>query len=383
MVPNSQLVAGGEKVFFAGQDYFTTLLADLKAAKESIELETYIFDLDSLGQRILEVLTEAVKRKVAVRILVDGAGTPQWNGIFVKNLERAGAETRVFHPFPWRLWQWSRSRVRISSLLKAIYLFLKINTRNHRKVCVIDKTIVYVGSFNISQNHLDKNHNGKAWRDTGVRLSHVDLRDILQAFESVWTYRPIQERIRHFFHHIRTNPVIRLNNTWYRRRILYKNLLNRIRDCNYRIWITNAYFIPDNFLLRRLIDAAHAGVDVRILLPQESDVSFMPWASQAFYESLLKAGIRIFEYVPSVLHAKTLILDDWMMIGSSNLNSRSLLHDLEVDVNIRSSESKLSLEQQFLIDLKHSKEIHLEDWQKRSWYQRIVGWGLLYLKYLI
>lgn len=380
---NNQHTFYDEKVFFAGQDYFSMLLADIKAAKESIELETYIFDLDQLGKKVIEVLTEVARCGVAVRILVDGAGTPEWYGPLIQNLEAAGAETRVFHPFPWRLWQWSRSRVRIPSLLKAIYLFLKINVRNHRKVCIIDKKITYVGSFNISQNHLDTEHNGKGWRDTGVRLRNVNCKDILQAFESVWSHIPIQERIRHFFNHIRTNPIIRLNNTWYRRRILYKNLLNRIRSCKSRIWITNAYFVPDNFLLRRLIEAARSGVDVRILLPRESDVSFIPWASKAFYERLLKSGVRIFEYVPSILHAKTLILDEWMTIGSSNLNYRSLLHDLEVDVNIRSSESKKELAQQFLADLDRSKEIHLIDWQKRAWYQRIVGRVLLYLKYLI
>jgi len=363
-----------ENIFFAGQDYFASLLSDIKVAEKSIELETYIFDLDGLGKKVIAALTEAAKRGVLVRVLVDGAGTPQWGGSIIRRLENAGAETRVFHPFPWRLWQWSRSRVHAPSLLKAIYLLLKINSRNHRKVCIIDKKIAYIGSFNISQ---------KAWRDTGVRLSHVDLQDILLAFESSWAHLPIQERIRHFFRHIRTNPVIRLNNTWYRRRILYKNLLDRIKKCQNRVWITNAYFVPDNFLLRRIIDAARTGVDVRILLPQESDVSFMPWASQAFYERLLKSGARVFEYAPSILHAKTLILDNWMTIGSSNLNYRSLLHDLEVDVNIRLSESKKVLEQQFLHDLEYAKEVHLAAWQKRSWYQRVVGWMLLYLKYLI
>lgn len=372
-----------ERVFFSGDDYFASLLSDIDQAKKSIDLEAYIFDLDNLGKKIVTALIAAAKNGVRVRVLVDGAGTPDWGGSWVRRLERAGVSTRVFHPFPWRLWQWSRSYVRIPSVLKAIYLLLKINSRNHRKVCIIDEKIVYIGSFNVSQKHLDKSHHGEAWRDTGVRLSRINCKDIIQAFESSWAHLPVQERIKHFFNHIRTNPVIRLNNAWYRRRILYKNLLNRIKDCKNRIWITNAYFVPDNFLLRCLIDAANRGLDVRILLPQQSDVGFMPWASKAFYEKLLKSKVRIFEYLPSILHAKTLILDDWMTIGSSNLNYRSLLHDLEVDVNIRSIESKHVLEQQFLLDLNNSKEIYLTDWQKRRWYQRVVGWVLLYLKYLI
>lgn len=372
-----------EKIFFSGHDYFLTLLADIGTASESIELETYIFNLDHLGNKIIKALTTAAKRGVAIRVLVDGAGTPQWNSAIVKNLEQAGAETRVFHPFPWRLWQLSRSCITAPSLSKAIYLLLKINSRNHRKVCIIDKKIAYIGSFNISQNHIGNSLDGNAWRDTGVCLKNIDLQDILRAFESAWNHIPIQERIRHFFNHIRTNPIIRLNNTWYRRRILHKKLLNRIKNSKNRIWITNAYFVPDNFLLRRLIEAAHVGINVIILLPQESDIAFMPWASKAFYEKLLKSGVRIFEYIPSILHAKTLIIDDWMTIGSSNLNHRSLLHDLEVDVDISLPESKRLLEQQFLLDLEHAKEIHLADWQKRPWHQRLIGWALLYLKYLI
>lgn len=364
----------GEDIFFTEKHYFAALLADIEKAEKSIELETYIFSLDSLGKKVMAALTSAAKRGVSVRVLVDGAGTPGWDGDSVKQLENGGAETRVFHPFPWRLWQWSRSRVHMPSLLKAIYLLLKINSRNHRKVCIIDKKIAYIGSFNILQ---------KTWRDTGVRLTQIDLKALLQAFESAWDHLPIQERIRHYFRHIRTNPVIRLNNTWYRRRILHKNLLKRIKKCKSKVWITNAYFVPDNFLLRRLIDAAKTGIDVRILLPKESDVSFMPWASQGFYERLLKSGARVFEYVPTILHAKTLIIDDWMIIGSSNLNHRSLLHDFEVDVNIRLPESKKALEQQFLDDLKDAKEVYLEDWQKRPWYQRAVGWILLNLKYMI
>jgi len=382
-MPNTDKDNNNEKIFFTGENYFTSLFSDIKSAKKSIELETYIFSIDKLGKQIIENLTEATKRGVIVRVLVDGAGTPYWDNPNIEQLENAGAEIRVFHPFPWSLWQWSRSKVHARSLLKAIHLLLKINSRNHRKVSIIDKKIAYVGSFNISQNHLDKNQNGKTWRDTGIRLNNIDLQELSKAFESAWTYVPIKERIRHFFHHVRANPIIRLNNTRHRRRILYKNLLKRIKNCKDRIWITNAYFVPDNFLLRQLIEAARRGVDVRILLPKESDVTFMPWASKAFYERLLRSGIRIFEYLPSVLHAKTLILDDWMTIGSSNLNHRSLLHDLEVDVNIRTQKSKEILEKQFLMDLQNAKEVSLEGWQKRPWYQRIVGWALLYLKYMI
>lgn len=372
-----------EKIFFNGSYFFDSLLADINSAQKTIDLETYIFALDTLGKKIFEALIKAAKRGAIIRVLVDGAGTPQWNSKYIKNLEAAGGQTRIFHPFPWRLWQWSRSRVRVPSILKAIYLLLKINSRNHRKVCIIDNKIAYIGSCNICCSHLIKEQQGDEWRDTGVRLEGIDLQELNKSFDAAWHHLPIHERIKQSFHHIYTNPIIRLNNTRHRRRILYKHLLRRIKNCKKRIWLTNAYFVPDNFLLKRLTEAAESGVDVRILLPKKSDVAFMPLASCTFYNNLLKAKVRIFEYLPSMLHAKTLILDNWMTIGSSNLNYRSLLHDLEVDINIRQTASKQLLEEQFLKDLQQAKEISLNNLQPRFFYQRIIGRLLLYLKYLI
>ena len=337
-----------------------------------------------MGKSVAITLANAAKRGVKIRVMVDGAGTPFWSGHFATMLENVGAETKVFHPFPWQLWNWSRSVVKLPLLLKWIYLMLKINYRNHRKVCLIDNRIAYIGSFNITQEHLDKAQGGDNWRDTSVRLEGIPLDDLNKAFDAAWNHRTIQERLRDTFRQVRKDAPIRLNFTRHRRRILYKNLLRKISQCKKRIWITNAYFIPDNFLLKRLKDAAHRGLDVRILLPRKSDVMMMPWASSTFYFSLLKAGIRIFEYLPSMLHAKSIILDDWMLIGSSNLNHRSLLHDLEADVCIQSISGKKVLEDQFLSDLTASRELSLTSWQQwRPRRQRILGRLLLYIKYWI
>lgn len=373
-----------EKIFFSGEEYFRSLIQDIDNAKISIDLEVYIFELDHLGKKFIAHLSQAALRGVAVRVLVDGAGSPQWRGNEINNLEKAGAETRIFHPLPWSLLQWSRSHVRVPSLLKVIYLILKINSRNHRKTCTIDKKILYVSSCNISQNHLEIEHQGDGWRDAGVRLEQIDLADLQEAYDAAWLHLPIQERLRQIFRHIYTNPIIRLNHTRHRRRMLYKTLLQRIANCKKRIWITNAYFLPENRLLKKLNEAALLGLDVRILLPKKSDVAFMPIAARAFYKKLLKSGVRVFEYLPTMLHAKALILDDWMTIGSSNLNYRSLLHDLEIDINLRQDISKQALEKQFLSDLKNAKEIFFDEWwQKRRFYQNIIAKIILYFKYMI
>jgi cardiolipin synthase len=373
-----------ETLFTNGSDYFRALLRDIDRAQHAIYLETYIFEKDLLGQRVVDALIRAANRGVLVRVLVDGCGSPGWGNNLARKLERAGIESKVFHPFPWHVWNWSRSVVHLHWLLKGIYLCLKANSRNHRKVCLIDHRLAYTGSINISKTHLSTQEGGDGWRDTCVRLKNANINDLLVAFNSAWTHRTIKERIRSIFAHVKANPTVRLNYNRHRRRILYKNLLRRVDRARERIWITNAYFVPDNFLLKRLIEAANRQVDVRILLPRKSDVSFMPWASSTFYDKLLRSGIRIFEYLPSILHAKSLIIDDWMLVGSSNLNQRSLLHDLEADIHITTPSATVQLAEQFLTDLEHSAEISLDNWQsKRPWHQRLFGRIFLYIKYWI
>ena len=373
-----------EKIYANGSAYFNALVNDIHHAKNSIDLETFIFDKDHLGDRIIEALEQAAQRGVHVRILVDGAGSPLWGTHYAKRLEHSGAKTRVFHPFPWQMWNWSRSVVKLPWMLKMIYLFLKSNSRNHRKVCIIDESIAYIGSVNISKCHLGKAEGGDNWRDTSIRITGANLSGLIDAFNCAWSHRSIKERLREIFQHMRQDPIIRLNHTRHRRRILHKNLLRRIANCKHRVWITNAYFVPDNFLLRKLKEAAHKGVDVRILLPKKSDVIMMPWATSTFYYSLLKTGIRIFEYLPSMLHAKSIIIDDWASVGSTNLNHRSLLHDLEADVKITLRESKQFLEKLFLEDINQSREVGLDTWYRiRPFRQRFLGRIVLYLKYWI
>jgi len=367
-----------------GTDYFHALLHDIKQATHSIDLETFIFSRDSVGKRVANALCDAAKRGVSVRVMVDAWGSPFWSATFARSLEKAGVKTKIFHPFPWQLWNWGRANAKTNLLLKVIYLFFTANSRNHRKICLMDGKIAYVGSINITQCHLTVAEGGKNWRDTAVRLTGINLSELLKAFEIAWTHRTIKERLRDTFQHIRREPRMRLNYTRHRRRILYKNLLRRVRLSQRRIWITNAYFIPDNFLLKHLKNAAANGVDVRILLPKKSNVTIVQWASSTFYYNLLKAGIKIYEYSPGMLHAKSLILDDWMLIGSSNLNHRSLLHDLEADITLFTDTAKKSLEQLFLKDLTQSKQLTLNQWKSvRPLHKRILGRLALYLKYWI
>ena len=373
-----------ETLYFNGETYYAALIADILSAKKSVDMEAYLFAHDEVGLHVADALITAAKAGVKIRILIDAAGSPYWTTSFATMLEKEGILTKVFHPFPWQLWNWSRSVVKWPALLKWIYFILKANSRNHRKVCIIDEEKAYVGSFNISKCHISTDAGGGGWRDTAISLSQCDLSPLIQAFESVWSRVSIKERLYNTFRQVLRDPQIRLNHTRHRRRILYKHLLKKIRNCRTRIWITNAYFVPDNFLLKRLKEAAHSGVDVRILLPKKSDLMMMPWATCTFYYHLLKAGVRIFEYSPSILHAKSIILDQWACVGSSNLNHRSLLHDLEADIRISAVETTHILSEQFGEDLKSAHELSLKHWRNhRPWRQRCLGRLVLYLKYWI
>src|SRR3990167_1923646 len=155
-------------VFGNDSNYFKALIEDINQAEQSIDLETYIFDRDVLGKRIADALCRAAERGVVVRVLVDGAGSPLWSATLARTLEKSGVKTKVFHPFPWQLWNWSRSVAKTHFLFKGIYLMFTANSRNHRKICVIDSKIAYVGSINVTECHLLEAEGGKNWRDTAV-----------------------------------------------------------------------------------------------------------------------------------------------------------------------------------------------------------------------
>lgn len=378
---NETTVDNTQESILIDSEYFQSLLADIRNANTSIDLETYIFNEDKIGHKIKDALINAAIRGVKIRVLVDGAGTPTWGSDLTIQLEQAGISTRIYHPFPWMIGQWHRAYPPLNFMAKLLHLLSHINSRNHRKTVIIDKKIVYVGSANIANCHSNIDQGGDNWHDIMVRLTGTDISNLQYAFNRAWGHLQVKERFRQSLHVTISDPVFRLNYGFRQRRLLYKYLLLRIKQCTKRIWVTNSYFVPDNILLTHLKNAAKRGVDVRIMLPNKTDVFVISLVSNTFYTQLLQSGVAIFEYLPNVLHAKMLILDDWYCVGSSNLNYRSLRHDLEVDVNLRTSAAQKILEQQFLSDLEQSKQINIEDVYKQPLYKRIIGRLLLYARY--
>ena len=356
-----------EQVFHTGEAFFTDLCEHLLGAQTSIDLETYIFQNDALGDRIAAALGVAAKtRGVLVRVLVDGFGSPTFIRHYQQKLTLAGVQTKIYHPLGLK----------------------SLNRRNHRKVCLIDDAMAWIGSMNVSGLHLDhtssRGHSTKQWRDTGARVSGHQVKLFKWAFDQAWgsarvwqmglTPRSLNRTLYQELQQ-KNKLLVRLNWTHRLRRHRNTELVQRIRQAQRRVWITTPYFVPPLRLLRALRARPRAGgelnIDIRILLPHKSDVFFSRWVSTLFFKILLKAGVRIFEYKPSFLHAKTLLIDDWATVGSSNMNYRSFFHDLEADVVLTQSQSILSLETQFEKDLMQSREITLESWGRRPWYHYV------------
>ncbi len=371
-----------KEIILIDENYLPELLADINNAKQTIDMEVYIFANDLAGQMVTDALCKATHRNVKIRILVDGVGSLSWGGNMTNQLEHAGIATKIFHPLPWKFLHWKYAN-HISGFFisKIFYLIAKINSRNHRKVCIIDKTIVYIGSANINDHLISGDIPGNCWRDTTVKIIGMDLNGIQYAFDRAWGHVTIKRFILNAFKKIVSDPVVRFNYSWRLRHKFYKLLLNRIKHCKKKIWVTNSYFVPDSYLLKKLIKASRMGVDVRIILPRRSDIFFMPIVSATFYEKLLKSGVLIYEYLPTVLHAKMLIIDNWYSIGSSNLNYRSLKHDLEVDVEIRTEKGKQIIEQNFLNNINQSFQINMSDIKTQSLFKKVFGQFLLFMRH--
>lgn len=353
----SNLGYSSVKIFHKGGLYFKDLEQDLLNAKNSIDFETYIFSEDILGKKIADILVQAVADGIQVRLLIDAVGSHWLSKDFRYALWQAGIDLRIYN--------------------RSLFRF---NHRDHRKTVVIDKKIGWVGSFNVSNNHL-------YWRDTGVRFTGNVVKQLQTAFDWTWRRthvrnlpRLVVDRFRHRKRRINKTP-IRLNCNRRSRKVLYQDLLQRILNSKNRVWITTAYFVPEGCLTHTLRIAALSGVDVKILVPKYPDWFFMRWISSALYYALLKAGVKIHEYLPHVLHAKSIIIDDWVMMGSSNLNHRSLFHDLEIDVVVTQPAGVQNFKSQFLADLKKSQIVSLELWKQRGVLERAFGALLVYVKY--
>lgn len=362
-----------EEIFISSDHYLARLGEAIDRARHSIDLETYIFELDSVGERFIERLSAAAARGVLVRVIVDGVGSFGSVSRIKARFRAARVALKIYHPVRFTaLVRWAFGLVGRDVSAQIVRT---LNRRDHRKLCVIDMREAWVGSINISAVHCSASSGQAVWRDTGVRVTGEGVRILRRSFERIWRRQRWRPRAVEAGRAASSAALelVRLNVKQRHRRRNALDLRRRIEGAGQRIWITNAYFVPHGALLRALTAAARRGVDVRILVPQRADVFFMPWVAAYFYEPLLQGGVRVYEYTRAMIHAKTIVIDAWALVGSSNLNQRSLRHDLEVDIVVQQPSSLALLVTSFEDDLAHSVELHAVDWARFSPVRRLVA----------
>lgn len=343
------------EVFFRGQDAFASMLADVDAARTEVLLEAYIFKDDEVGRTFAGRLIEAVRRGVTVRVLADAFGSLDTRRSFWEFLRENGVDSRLFHPVGFGLWFFG--------------------LRDHRKILVTDRKVAYTGGMNIGEEYGSSLlSSDRVWRDTHARVEGSAANQMAVVFQEGWK-RAGGAAIG--LHAGGQQPaagarVLILDSRPGRGVQETASVLAAIVGAaRRRVWVTMAYFAPRRRGVGILRQAAARGVDVRLILPGKSDLPIVRHAGHGFYSGLLESGVRIFEYQPAVLHAKTLVADGLIsVIGSTNFDFRSFELNAECNFVIRDAETGERMERQHEEDLGNSEEIRLVPWRRRFFLHR-------------
>jgi cardiolipin synthase len=366
--PGEHFVDGNQvRLLRNGEVAFPEMLSAIAGAERQILLEMYWFGSDGIGRRFAAALAAAAQRGVEVAIIYDAVGSVGTSDDMFVELERAGAEVIEFNPIaPWK------HRFRLSRLTR----------RDHRKILVVDGRVGFTGGINIADYWLPLDDGGGGWRDDMVRIDGPAVAGLRDCFARVWgrlrgrklalvgfpgqplgAFRPgggqaVRVLGQHYF---RTRHEISRSYLYY------------LRAAAKRIFIANSYFVPDGRVLRALGRAARRGVDVRIIVPGQSDVDIVRHASRAVWGRLLRAGVRIFEWDESVLHTKSAVIDgSWSTTGTFNFDYLSLQMNLEVNLSVLDARFATTLEGSFLDDFERCREVFLADFRFRPLGQRIL-----------
>ena len=364
LASRTELYEGNRAEFFwNGDQTYPRLWSDLRAAKGSITFQMYWCKPGRMADQLAEILIERARAGVEILLLYDAWGS-SWKRHYVQRLQDAGVRAKKFRPLH----------------LLALNI---INHRAHIRVVCIDGRIGWTGGFGIDDKWFGNGRSKGQWRDSNVRFTGPAVSQLQSAFTACWAETSGELLVGE-----RLYPV-NDENTDERDGPLTAGLLHgspsvgsteaerffalSIASARERLYITNSYFVPDGDFRKLLCDAARRGVDVRILtVSDETDVKSTWYAGRARYEQLLRAGVRVFEYQPTMIHAKTLVVDGfWSAIGSMNADNRSLSFNEETVLLMLNADASRTLESHFMEDLKHSREILLDEFSGRGAIERL------------
>jgi cardiolipin synthase len=368
-----------------GPATYASMFAAIQAARDHINVESFIIDDGEVGGRFADLLLDRRRAGVEVNLMYDSVGSLKTPRAYFDRLRRGGVRVIEFNPI---------------NPLAARHTWT-LDHRDHRKLLIVDGRTAFLGGINIDSVYASGSSGASAssgggsssssgggdsrgprpgWRDTDVRIDGPVVTDFQKLFAQSWAKQhgpPLSDR--------RYYPMVPPEGTDVVRAIgstpdepysaTYLTLLAAITNAEQRIYITNAYFVPDRQLVDALTEAVRRGVDVRLMLTSTSDSHAAAYAAHSYYKKVLQRGVRIFERRSTLLHAKTVVIDGvWSSVGSANLDWRSALHNDEISAVILGQEFGAQMEAAFRADAAQADEITLERWVHRPLSQRLKEW---------
>jgi len=338
-----------------GNQMMDSLIGDIKNARESINIEFFIIKRDKIGKRFLEVLTQKAREGVQVRLLMDALGSRYITKSVLKDYLDAGGKVGYFFK------------------PKFIFLGLKLNYRNHRKIAVIDNKIAYTGGYNIAKEYVGKKKKFGYWRDTHVRIKGGSVYDLNSRFILDWRFTTKEK--------IEVVPTAELNTEGAGtkgvqivscgpedpKEEIKRGFMRMITYAEKNVYVQTPYFVPDQSILESLKMAAQSGVDVRVMIPCMPDHPFVYWATYSYVGEILRSGARVWIYDNGFLHAKTLAVDgEVVSVGSTNFDNRSFRLNFETNAFIFDEKFAGQMEDTFEKDMLKSHELTLAQYNKRN-----------------
>lgn len=366
--PSTVDVDGGSvTVYTYGQDLYDAMLAAIDAAQDEILFETYIWKDDEIGEAFKRALTAASHRGVRVHVVYDAFA----NLVVSPRFKRFDPAIKVLR-YP---------------IYNAGFMFWDFRHygRDHRKILTVDDTVAFVGGYNIGSEYATQ------WRDTHVAVTGPAVHDLRRAFTDFWNLNrrkrigpsgtalklDLPTRWDHRIRLVRNTPRLMM----FPIRAMYLEAIDRATR---NIWITSAYFLPDQDFVDGLTEAAERGVDVRILVPHKSNHIVADWISRGYHEQLLAAGVRLFRYQGAMVHAKTATIDgNWTTVGTANIDRLSLTGNYEINLEIVDEDLARTMEEVFTVDESNSLELTLAEWEARDLHRKFTEFVLAPLRPLL
>lgn len=352
-------------VLLNGEQTFPAIWKELRAAKQTITIQMYYFEPGKIADTLSAILRERARAGVSVHLLTDAFGGAAMTNSYIDSLRAAGVQSAKFRPVHW-------------------YEMQKLQNRSHIRAIIVDGRVGFTGGFGIADKWLGNGHTADQWRDTDVRFTGPAVSQLQATFAEGWVEatgtlltgekyfprEPEKDEPAELAGLLNAQPTIGTTPA-------ARFLALSVAGARKHLYITNSYFVPAYDFKQLLIESAKRGVDVRILtVGAETDVKLTRYAGRKQYDDLLKGGVRIWEFAPTMMHAKTIDADgQWVSIGSMNFDNRSMEFNNESNLNILDAPTGAMLDSVFLDDLKYSKEITRAEFEKRGLWQRLCELG--------